>query len=135
MIPQRLLDYIDKELARLDTTTESALVDFEEMGVEHFLTHKAFEAFRAEYIKEILFEIKEHLNDVKDTATTEELIVFFQQELEYYRKQMLSGSVIPYNTNLMTNVVGLWKHESNVRVISLLESLLRVISSSLLNIY
>lgn len=135
MIPQRLLDYIDKELARLDTTTESALVYFEEMGVENFLTHKAFEAFRAEYIKEILFEIKEHLNDVKDTATTEELIVFFQQELEYYRKQMLSGSVIPYNTNLMTNVVGLWKHESNVRVISLLESLLRIISSSLLGIY
>lgn len=135
MIPQRLLDYIDKELARLDTTTESALVDFEEMGVEYFLTRKAFDAFRAEYIKEILFDIKTHINDVKDTATTEELIVFLQEELEYYRKQMLSGSVIPYNTNLMTNVVGLWKHESNVRVISLLESLLRVISSSLLNIY
>lgn len=128
MIPQRVLDYIDNELARLDTTTENALFDFEEMGVEHFLTHKAFDAFRAEYIKEILFDIKRELNDVKDTATTEELIVFFQQELDEYRRRMLSGSVIPYNTNLMTNVVGLWKHESNVRVISLLENLLRIIS-------
>ena len=119
----RLLEYIDKELNRITNTIQDRVEDFEDMGVEHFLTHKAYEELKNEYIYEILQGIKTDLVENEKTSTKKEIVGYLKETLEYYRNKMLSGSVMPYNTNVMVNVVSLWKHEYNVRVINILKSL------------
>lgn len=119
----RLLEYIDKELNRITNTLDKRVEDFEDMGVEYFLTHKAYEELKNEYIYEILDGIKTDLVENEKTSTKKEIVGYLKETLEYYRNQMLSGSVMPYNTNVMVNVVSLWKHEYNVKVINILKSL------------
>ena len=119
----RLLEYIDKELNRITNTIQDRVEDFEDMGVEYFLTHKAYEELKNEYIYEILQGIKTDLVENEKTSTKKEIVGYLKETLEYYRNKMLSGSVMPYNTNVMVNVVSLWKHEYNVKVISILKSL------------
>ena len=119
----KLIEYIDKELNRITNTIEKRVEDFEDMGVEYFLTHKAYEELKNEYIYEILHGIKTDLNENKDNATKDDIVRYLKDTLEHYRNQMLSGSVMPYNTNVMVNVVSLWKHEYNVKVINILKSL------------
>jgi hypothetical protein len=119
----RLLEYIDKELNRITNTIQNRVEDFEDMGVEYFLTHKAYEELKNEYIYEILQGIKTDLVENEKTSTKKEIVGYLKETLEYYRNKMLSGSVMPYNTNVMVNVVSLWKHEYNVRVINILKSL------------
>ena len=119
----RLLEYIDKELNRITNTIQDRVEDFEDMGVEYFLTHKAYEELKNEYIYEILQGIKTDLVENEKTSTKKEIVGYLKETLEYYRNKMLSGSVMPYNTNVMVNVVSLWKHEYNVRVINILKSL------------
>jgi hypothetical protein len=119
----RLLEYIDKELNRITNTLDKRVEDFEDMGVEYFLTHKAYEELKNEYIYEILQGIKTDLVENEKTSTKKEIVGYLKETLEYYRNKMLSGSVMPYNTNVMVNVVSLWKHEYNVRVINILKSL------------
>lgn len=119
----RLLEYIDKELNRITNTIQDRVEDFEDMGVEYFLTHKAYEELKNEYIYEILQGVKTDLVENEKTSTKKEIVGYLKETLEYYRNKMLSGSVIPYNTNVMVNVVSLWKHEYNVKVISILKSL------------
>ena len=120
----RLLEYIDKELNRILGTLNNRVEDFEDMGVEFFLTHKAYEELKNEYIYEILQGIKTYLVENEKTSTKNEIVGYLKETLEYYRNQMLSGNVMPYNTNVMFNVVSLWKHEYNVKVINILKSLL-----------
>lgn len=119
----RLLEYIDKELNRITNTIQNRVEDFEDMGVEYFLTHKAYEELKNEYIYEILQGIKTDLVENEKTSTKKEIVGYLKETLEYYRNKMLSGNVMPYNTNVMVNVVSLWKHEYNVRVINILKSL------------
>jgi hypothetical protein len=119
----RLLEYIDKELNRITNTLDKRVEDFEDMGVEYFLTHKAYEELKNEYIYEILQGIKTDLVENEKTSTKKEIVGYLKETLEYYRNKMLSGSVMPYNTNVMVNVVSLWKHEYNVRVINILKTL------------
>lgn len=119
----RLLEYIDKELNRITNTLDKRVEDFEDMGVEYFLTHKAYEELKNEYIYEILQGIKTDLVENEKTSTKKEIVGYLKETLDYYRNKMLSGSVMPYNTNVMVNVVSLWKHEYNVRVINILKSL------------
>lgn len=119
----RLLEYIDKELNRITNTIQDRVEDFEDMGVEYFLTHKAYEELKNEYIYEILQGVKTDLVENEKTSTKKEIVGYLKETLEYYRNKMLSGSVMPYNTNVMVNVVSLWKHEYNVKVISILKSL------------
>jgi hypothetical protein len=119
----RLLEYIDKELNRITNTIQNRVEDFEDMGVEYFLTHKAYEELKNEYIYEILQGIKTDLVENEKTSTKKEIVGYLKETLEYYRNKMLSGSVMPYNTNVMVNVVSLWKHEYNVRVINILKTL------------
>lgn len=119
----RLLEYIDKELNRITNTIQDRVEDFEDMGVEYFLTHKAYEELKNEYIYEILQGIKTDLVENEKTSTKKEIVGYLKETLDYYRNKMLSGSVMPYNTNVMVNVVSLWKHEYNVKVISILKSL------------
>ena len=119
----RLLEYIDKELNRITNTIQDRVEDFEDMGVEYFLTHKAYEELKNEYIYEILQGIKTDLVENEKTSTKKEIVGYLKETLDYYRNKMLSGSVMPYNTNVMVNVVSLWKHEYNVRVINILKSL------------
>lgn len=119
----RLLEYIDKELNRITNTIQNRVEDFEDMGVEYFLTHKAYEKLKNEYIYEILQGVKTDLVENEKTSTKKEIVSYLKETLEYYRNKMLSGSVMPYNTNVMVNVVSLWKHEYNVKVISILKSL------------
>ena len=76
-----------------------------------------------EYLYEILQGIKTDLVENEKTSTKKEIVGYLKETLEYYRNKMLSGSVMPYNTNVMVNVVSLWKHEYNVRVINILKSL------------
>lgn len=119
----RLLEYIDKELNRITNTIQDRVENFEDMGVEYFLTHKAYEELKNEYIYEILQGIKTDLVENEKTSTKKEIVGYLKETLEYYRNKMLSGSVMPYNTNVMVNVVSLWKHEYNVKVISILKPL------------
>lgn len=119
----RLLEYIDKELNRITNTIQDRVENFEDMGVEYFLTHKAYEELKNEYIYEILQGIKTDLVENEKTSTKKEIVGYLKETLDYYRNKMLSGSVMPYNTNVMVNVVSLWKHEYNVKVISILKSL------------
>lgn len=119
----RLLEYIDKELNRITNTIQDRVDDFEDMGVEYFLTHKAYEELKNEYIYEILQGVKTDLVENEKTSTKKEIVGYLKETLDYYRNKMLSGSVMPYNTNVMVNVVSLWKHEYNVKVISILKSL------------
>ena len=129
----RLLEYIDKELNRITTTIQTRVEDFEDMGVEYFLTHKAYEELKNEYIYEILQGIKTDLVENEKTSTKKEIVGYLKETLDYYRNKMLSGSVMPYNTNVMVNVVSLWKHEYNVKVISILKSLVMIAESQIIN--
>ena len=128
----RLLEYIDKELNRITNTIQDRVEDFEDMGVEHFLTHKAYEELKNEYIYEILHGIKTDLVENEKTSTNKEILGYLKETLDYYRNKMLSGSVMPYNTNVMVNVVSLWKHEYNVKVISILKSLVMIAESQII---
>lgn len=127
----RLLEYIDKELNRITNTLDKRFEDFEDMGVEYFLTHKAYEELKNDYIYEILDGIKTDLVENEKTSTKKEIVGYLKETLDFYRNKMLSGSVIPYNTNVMVNVVSLWKHEYNVKVISILKSLVIIAESQI----
>mgnify|MGYP005611906719 FL=1 len=127
----RLLEYIDKELNRITNTLDKRVEDFEDMGVEYFLTHKAYEELKNEYIYEILDGIKTDLIENEKTSTKKEIVGYLKETLDFYRNKMLSGSVMPYNTNVMVNVVSLWKHEYNVRVINILKSLVVIAESQI----
>lgn len=127
----RLLEYINKELNRITNTIDKRVEDFEDLGVEYFLTHKAYEELKNEYIYEILDGIKTDLVENEKTSTKKEIVGYLKDTLDYYRNKMLSGSVMPYNTNVMVNVVSLWKHEYNVKVISILKSLVIIAESQI----
>ena len=120
---ERLFKYIDAELRKIENALERDFDNFE-VGLEYFLINNGFDYFRNEYIHNILFGIK---NDIEDKIETNDKIVIYLKELlGHYQREMMQGGVMPSCTNMMANVTKMWKHESNVSVISHLKSLVSI---------
>ena len=128
MTMEYVINYLKNEIERCNAEISSVneLTNSECMNFETFLTHKAVGVFKAEKTKIFLVNL---LLDAEDSIergyTSDDFKKHLEVVLDVYTKCRVESRPIPYNTNQMVNLCGLWEFENLTTIIKHIKNLLR----------
>lgn len=128
-LKEQIQDALLKETSHRSKQLVEQNQSFGKYGLAYYLHNNVAKAYKLSYIVNTLYHITEDFEECVSLISKDKIICYFSQKIERITEEMLSGRVIPYNTNCMVNLTAIWENEAKAELLKLYKGFSRMVTN------
>ena len=125
-LKEKIQDALLKETLHRTHQLAEQNQSFEKCGIAYYLHNNVAKAYKLSYIVNTLNHIVEDFEECVSLISKDKIISYFSHKIERITEEMLSGRVMPYNTNCMVNLTAIWENEAKAELLKLYKGVSRM---------